>query len=83
MESQIRFTVKEWRQEICGKTSSEVGKENSAMNATDFSAGDRFALFMDLRSMRDNDLHGSGLRLVNTKRGVQLQMGLYIHNVKY
>ena len=72
MESQIRFTVKEWRQEICGKTSSEVGKENSAMNATDFSAGDRFALFMDLRSMRDNDLHGSGLRLVNTKRGVQL-----------
>ena len=33
------------------------------MNATDFSAGDRIALFMDLRSMRDNDLHGSGLRL--------------------
>ena len=23
MESRIRFTVKEWRQEICGKTSSE------------------------------------------------------------
>ena len=42
------------------------------MNATDFSAGDRFALFMDLRSMRDNDLHGSGLRLVNTKEGVKL-----------
>ena len=42
------------------------------MNATDFSAGDRIALFMDLRSMRDNDLHGSGLRLVNTKEGVKL-----------
>ena len=48
------------------------GKENSAMNATDFYAGDRFGLFIDLRSMRDNDLHGSGLRLVNTKDGVHL-----------
>ncbi|RMX42700.1 hypothetical protein pdam_00025616 [Pocillopora damicornis] len=42
------------------------------MNARDFSAGDRFTLFMDLRNMRDNDLHGSGLRLVNTKERVQL-----------
>ena len=42
------------------------------MNARDFSAGDRFTLFMDLRNMRDNDLHGSGLRLVNTKEGVKL-----------
>ncbi|PFX14804.1 hypothetical protein AWC38_SpisGene21013 [Stylophora pistillata] len=50
------------------------GKENSAMNATDFYAGDRFGLFIDLRSMRDNDLHGSGLRLVNTKDGFILQL---------
>ena len=28
--------------------------------------------FFDLRIMRDNDLHGSGLRSVNTKEGVQL-----------
>ena len=48
------------------------GKENSTMNATDFSTGDRFALFIHLRSMRDNDLHGSGLRWVNTEEGVQL-----------
>ncbi|PFX12140.1 hypothetical protein AWC38_SpisGene23950 [Stylophora pistillata] len=48
------------------------GKENSAMNATDIYTGDRFGLFIDLRSMRDNDLHGSGLRLVNTKDGVHL-----------
>ena len=34
--------------------------------------GDRFALFVDLRSMGENQLHGSGLRLVNTKDGVQL-----------
>ena len=48
------------------------GKKNSAMNARDFWAGDRFGLFIDLRSMRDNDLHGSGLKLVNTKERVQL-----------
>ena len=48
------------------------GKENSAMNATDIYAGDRFGLFIDLRSMRNNDLCGSGLTLVNMKEGVQL-----------
>ena len=47
------------------------GKENSAINAIDFYAGNRFALFIDLRSMIDKDLHGSGLRLVN-KKEVQL-----------
>ena len=41
------------------------GKENSTINPTDFYAGNRSALFIDLRRMRDKDLHGSGLRLVN------------------
>ena len=50
------------------------GKENSSMTPSDFFAGDRFALFIDLRSMKDNELHGSGLRLVNTKEGVQLTL---------
>ena len=50
------------------------GKENSSLNATDFYTGDRFALFIDLRSMKENNLHGSGLRLVNTKEGVQLSI---------
>ena len=50
------------------------GKENSSMTPCDFYAGDRFAFFIDLRSMKDNDLHGSGLRLVNTKDGVQLTL---------
>ena len=69
----IRFTVKEWRPEICGEeVFKRFGKENSVMNRTDFYAGDRFCLFIDLRSMRDDDLHGSGLRLVNTKEEVQL-----------
>ena len=50
-----------------------LGKENSAINATDFYAGNRFALFIDLRSMRDKDLHGSGLRLVNKK---EVELGI-------
>ena len=45
------------------------GKENSAKKATEFYAGDRFSLFIDLKSVRDNDPHGSGLRLVDTKEG--------------
>ena len=54
--------------------SRRFGKENSSLNATDFYAGDRFALFIDLRSMKENNLHGSGLRLVNTKEGVHLMI---------
>ena len=46
------------------------GKENSAMNAIYSYTGNRFNPFIDLRSM--NDRHGSGLRFVNTKEGVQL-----------
>ena len=30
------------------------------------------ALFIDLKSMKENKLQGSGMRLVNTKEGVQL-----------
>ena len=55
-------------EEVYGK----FGKENSLMTLSDFYAGDRFALFFDLRSMKDNELHGS--RLVNPKEGVQLTM---------
>ena len=40
------------------------------MNATE----DKFGLFIDLRSMRDQQMHGSELRLVNTKDGVQLEI---------
>ena len=50
------------------------GKENSSMNTIEFFAGDKFALFIDLRSMKDNDLHGSGMRLVSTKDGVYLSI---------
>ena len=48
------------------------GKEHSLMNVIDFYAEGKFALFVDLRSMKDNELHGSGMRLVDTKDRVLL-----------
>ena len=34
----------------------------------------RFALWIDFRSTQDNNLHGSGLRLANTRDGIQLEI---------
>ena len=34
----------------------------------------KFTLWIDLRSTQDNNIHGSGLRLANTKDGVQMQI---------
>ena len=60
--------TKDMWEEVIGR----FDRENSEMNATDLNAGDKFGLFIDFRSIRDNDLHGSGLKLMNTKEGIQL-----------
>ena len=39
-----------------------------------FLAGDRFGLLVDLRSMADRSMHGSGVRVVNSTDGVQLEI---------
>jgi len=39
-----------------------------------FFAGDRFGLLVDLRSMADRTMHGSGARLVISTDGVQLEL---------
>ena len=44
------------------------------MNLRLFLAGDRFGLLVDLRSMADRSMHGSGTRLVNTTDRVQLEL---------
>ena len=44
------------------------------MNLTKFYTDDKFGLMIDLRSMADQALHGSGARLVNTKDEVQLEL---------
>jgi hypothetical protein len=46
--------------------------ENSHIDAVSYYTDDKYALWIDLRSTEDNGMHGSGLRLVNTKDGVQL-----------
>jgi len=44
------------------------------MNLKLFLAGDRFGLLIDLRSMADRTMHGSGTRMVNTTEGIQLEL---------
>ena len=44
------------------------------MNLTKFYTNDKFGLLIDLGSMADQALHGSGARLMNTKYGVQLEL---------
>jgi len=44
------------------------------MNATKFYTGDNFGLVIDMRSMADQEMHGSGKRLVNSTGGVQLEI---------
>ena len=53
-----------------------VRKKNKTehMNLKLFLAGDKFGLLIDLRSMADRSMHGSGTRLVNTTDGVQLEL---------
>ena len=42
------------------------------MTETKFYAEERYGVFIDLRSMSYNNLHGSGLRLININDGVNL-----------
>jgi len=44
------------------------------MNLKLFLTGNRFGLLVDLRSMADRAMHGSGTRLVNSTDGVQLEL---------
>ena len=44
------------------------------MNLTKYLTGNKFGLWIDLRSMADTTLHGKGQRLVNTQDGMQLEI---------
>ena len=72
MESQVSFSQGMKIREMWEEVLRRFDKENSAINATDFYAGDSFGLFIDLRSLSDYDLHVSGLRLMNRKEEVHL-----------
>ena len=40
---------------------------------------DKYALWLDFRTIDDNRLHGSGRRLENTLEGIRLQMFCYLY----
>jgi len=44
------------------------------INLENYYTDDKYALWIDFRTTEDNTLHGSGLRLKNTKDGVQIFM---------
>ena len=46
------------------------------MDVTKFYTGDNFGLLIDMRSMADQSMHGSGTRIVNSTDGVQLEIEL-------
>ena len=50
-----------------------LGK-SSSLKKKDFYAGDKFGLWIDLRTFPDNGIHGGGLFLNNTRDGVKLEI---------
>ena len=49
-------------------------KKNAAHECGKFYTKDKFCLLIDLRSMADHAIQGSGTRLLNTKDGVHLEL---------
>jgi len=58
--------------EICRFFSNQKGKSN--MTLTKFYTDNKFGLLIDLRSMEDNTMQGSGTLLVNNKDSVHLEI---------
>ena len=44
------------------------------MDVTKFYTGDNFGLLIDMRTMADQEMHGSGRRIGNSTDGVQLEI---------
>ena len=59
-----------WREASRFFGTKSGGRPN--MNLTKYLTGNKFCLFIDLRSMADTTMHGNGQRLVNTQDGIQL-----------
>jgi len=58
-----------------GPTLVREGKNKTKhMDATKFYTGDNFGLLIDMRTMADQEMHGSGKHLVNSTDGVQLEI---------
>jgi hypothetical protein len=46
--------------------------DNSMMNVEEYFGSEKFALWIDLRSTEDSEVHGSGTAMSNIKHGLQL-----------
>ena len=58
-----------------GKPVFSTGKNKTEhMTPKLFLAEDRFGLLIDFRCMADRNMHGSGVRLVNSTDGIQLEL---------
>jgi len=51
----------------------EKNNKTENMNMTKFYTGDKFGLVIDMRSIADQSMHGSGKRIVNSTEGFQLE----------
>ena len=61
-------------EEVLQHFAATNGGNTDNMHATKFYTEDKFGLFIDLRSMRDGKMYGSGLELDNLKGGVDLKI---------
>ena len=64
------FTTDQW--ESINNVSREVW--NQKLRKQNFTQKTSFALWVDLRSHADNEIHGSGLALKDTRDGVKLEI---------
>lgn len=48
--------------------------DNCMMNVEKYFGSDKFALWVDLRSTEDNEIHGTGTAMSNIKHGLQLEL---------
>jgi len=60
-------------EEACNMFVKEKNKMEH-MDMTKFYTGDRLGLVIDMRSMVNREMHGSGMRIVNSTDGVQLEI---------
>ena len=61
-------------QELTRHFNPHSGSGRSNMTLAKYLTGNKFGLWIDLRSMADTTMHGNGQRLVNTQDGVQLEI---------
>ena len=61
-------------QELTRHFNPHSGSGLPNMTLAKYLTGNKFGLWIDLRSMADNTMHGNGQRLVNTQDGVQLEI---------